>query len=380
MTSDSDIYYSSLDTPAILVDLEKLDSNISQMAEMTAKSGLKLRPNTKVHKSSYIADLQIKSGAIGLCVSKPSEAAAFAAAGFTNIMIAHPFVGPHKLELLASLAGKIQISCVVDSVYGAQAIAGVGKLLDTDIPVLLKINSNCNRFGVMPGQPAIDLADILIQIQGIRLVGILTHESSSSLSSPSDIQTLAYETAFQMNSTAKSLKTNGIELTDVILGSTPTARDLCRYAEEFPEITEIHPGAYVFGDVMYMNALSTRESSCAATVLSTVVSIPNENRACIDGGYKTFGADPLLFLSERTGMKPRFGIVKGRPELEITRLTEEIGILSLNNPNVKLGIGDRIEVIPNHVSLSVNLHDKMYGVRNGELELEIPVTCRGMDT
>ena len=232
----------------------------------------------------------------------------------------------------------------------------------------------------MPGQPAIDLADILIQIQGIRLVGILTHESSSSLSSPSDIQTLAYETAFQMNSTAKSLKTNGIELTDVILGSTPTARDLCRYAEEFPEITEIHPGAYVFGDVMYMNALSTRESSCAATVLSTVVSIPNENRACIDGGYKTFGADPLLFLSERTGMKPRFGIVKGRPELEITRLTEEIGILSLNNPNVKLGIGDRIEVIPNHVSLSVNLHDKMYGVRNGELELEIPVTCRGMDT
>ncbi|MDA1348365.1 MAG: hypothetical protein O3A47_05810, partial [Chloroflexi bacterium] len=231
--------------------------------------------------------------------------------------------------------------------------------------------------------PALKLARELDRIKGIKLVGILTHESASGEATPEGVRKLAYETASTMSATATLLREDGIEIKDVVLGATPTARDLCRYAPDFPEITEIHPGAYALGDRVYMNSFAMTESSCAATVLVTVVSTPEPGRACVDGGYKTFGADPMLFMAARSDgldeWKPTYGVVRGRPDLEVSRLTEEIGILTVSDPDNGVEIGDRLEILPNHVSLTVNLHDKMYGVRNGVVETEIPVTARGMD-
>jgi len=179
------------------------------------------------------------------------------------------------------------------------------------------------------------------------------------------------------------LRKEGINITDVVMGSTPAARALCRDAAYFPDITETHPGAYVFGDWVYMNGFAMTEDECAATIMVTVVSRPGPNRACIDGGYKTFSADPMLSMATRVDeagpWSPTFGTVKGRPDIRVARLTEEIGVLALTDPGNGVSIGDRLEILPNHISLAVNLHDKMYGVRKGEIEREISVACRGMD-
>ena len=378
-----EIPYPSLDTPAILVDLDRLDANLAAMARMTADAGLKLRPNTKVHRSAYVAGLQVEAGAIGVNVSKPAEAVAFADAGIEDIMIAHPFYGEHKFAAVGSLLDRIRISCVVDSVPGAEGLARVGRSAAVDVPVLMKVNTNCNRFGVPPGDPALKLARELDRIKGIKLVGILTHESASGEATPEGVRKLAYETASTMSATAILLREDGIEIKDVVVGATPTARDLCRYAPDFPEITEIHPGAYAFGDRVYMNSFAMTESSCATTVLVTVSSTWGPDRVCVDGGFKTFGADPMLFMADRPGQvgdwSPTYGVVKGRPDLVVGRLTEEIGVLTMTNPENGVEIGDRLEILPNHVSLTVNLHDKMYGVRNGGVETEIPVIARGMD-
>ena len=378
-----DVLYPELDTPAVLVDLDKLQANIDSMAGMAAEAGIKLRPHTKVHKGTYISELQIDAGAIGVSVSKLGEAAVYADAGQSDIMVVHPFYGHHKLKALRALHARADISCVVDSVEGAKAIGEVGEASDKDVPVLLKINVNVNRFGVSPGEPTLRTAQKIDRIPGINLVGIITHESAMSLPSAEAVRQIAYESASIMSESARSLRRAGIGIEHVVAGSTPTASALCEYASNFPDITEIHPGAYVFGDRGYVSAFGIHEEACSATILVTVVSTPAEDRACVDGGYKTFGADPMLFTAARAGglgsWSPTYGSVVGRPGVSVSRLTEEIGILTLNDPDSRVSIGERLEILPNHISLAVNLHDTIYGMRNGEVEREIPVLCRGMD-
>lgn len=381
--ASSDALYPSLDTPAILVDLDKLEANIAAMARMTAKAGLKLRPHTKVHKSTYVSEMQLDAGACGVSVSKLSEAAVYADAGQRDIMVVHPFSGDHKLAALKALIPRADISCAVDSVKGAEGISEVGRGAGVRVPVVLKIDTACHRFGVLPGEPALRIAKELARMSGIELAGIITHECVTDQTSVDGIERTAYESASTMSVTARALRDEGIPIKDVIAGATATARPLCEYASTFPEITEIHPGAYAFGDRVYINSFSIREEACAATVMVTVASTPNSSRACIDAGYKTLGADPMLFMAARSGgldsWSPSYGSVKGRPDITVERLSEEIGVLALDDTSKGLEIGDRLEILPNHASLAVNLHDTMYGVRNGVVEQEIPVACRGMD-
>jgi D-serine deaminase-like pyridoxal phosphate-dependent protein len=377
------VLFPDLDTPSILVDMDRLETNINAMANMTARVGIKLRPYTKVHKSTFISELQIKAGAIGVSISKVGEARVYAEAGIKDIMIIHPFYGDHKFAALKNVLSNAKISCVVDSIKGAKGISEVGLAVGQKIPVLLKIDTGLKRFGVLPGDPTLKMAKDLTQIPGIELVGILEHISAFGQPSAEDVATATFEACSVISSTAKMLRKEGIQIKDVAVGSTPTAAPSCRYAPYFPEITELHPGAYVFGDWMYINSFSMTEDDCAGSILVTVVSRPGLDRACIDAGTKTFGADPLLFMAARSGgfdsWKPIFGSVKGRPDIKLTRLTEEVGILSLGYPNKGVSIGDRLEIIPNHISLAVNMKDKIFGVRNGSIEREIPILCRGID-
>ena len=375
---------SNLDTPAILVDLDKLEANINAMAHTVKEAGLRLKPHNKIHRTAYISELQIKAGACGVSVSKIGEAAILFEAGIKNITVVHPFYGDHKLAKLKHLLeANAEITCVVDSIKGATAISQVGMELGRKAPVLLKINTSVDRFGTLPGEPTLRMAKELIQIPGIEFDGILTHEGSWSEPSAEGVDRVAFESVSVMSATAKMLRKEGVEVKDVVVGSTPTARASCRHAVYLPEITEVQPGAYVLGDQIYMNTFAMTEDTCSATVLVTVVSRPAPDRICIDGGYKTFSADPLLVFANRAGglanWTPTYGTVKGHPDIIVGRLTEEIGILTLSDPGKEINIGDRLEILPNHISLAVNLHERMYGIRNGAIEREIPIACRGVD-
>ena len=383
------VSYPELDTPAVLVDMDKLEANIKKMAEMTSKAGLKLRPHTKIHKSMYITELQLKAGACGVSVSKLSEAAYYVNAGVKGVEVVHPFYGEHKLRALKDIVEKDVIGCVVDNLEQAEGISQVGVAAGKKITVLLKVITNLKRFGVLPGEPALKMAKELVQMPGIELAGIMGHESAwtamaqSPKPSAGVIPALARESMAIIADTAKMLRKEGIPVTDVIMGGTATSPFICQYAHEFPEITEIHPGGYIFGDLMYTVVYVLPEEECAATILTTVISTPTADRACIDGGAKTFSADSLMIRGTLSGDKaswvPTFGSVKGRPDVKVTGLTEEIGVLTLTDPNKGLTVGERLEIIPNHVSFAINLKDKFYGVRNGKVEVEIPVVCRGMD-
>lgn len=369
--------YASLDTPAVLVDLDKLGRNIRKMANLVAEADVKLRPHTKTHLSPHIAKLQIEAGAAGICVAKIGEAQVMADEGLDDIMVVHPFYGEHKFEALRGLLTKqpkLKLSLVVDMIEQAQEISNIGVAQGKKIPVLLKIYTGGGRFGVLPGDDALRMARKLCQLPGIDFAGIKAHENTRCSSTPEANEKVALHTAAIATEVAKMLKKEGIPVRDVAVGSTPAILGTLRFRESFPEITEIHPGSYIFGDAQYMHRFWFTEETVALAVLTTVISV-SPSWAVIDAGYMTFCAYLPAFLQTAYGYD-RYGYIKGRPDLKLNNLTQEVATVTMTDASKRLGIGERLEIIPNHAGLVVNLHSQMYGVRNGKVERIIPVLCR----
>ena len=379
-----DIPFPSLDTPAVLLDLNKLEANMREMTELVADAGVRLRPHIKVHECAYVAKLQIEAGACGIEVGNVDQAECMAAEGIDDIIIAHPFYGNLKLEKLKKLLNKpeLKLSIVVDMIEQADAISQIGQAVGKKVPVLLKIDTGIDRYGVLPGEPTLHVAKELSKLPGIELVGIYAHESGAE-PTPEGVDIMALEVASTMTETARMLKREGITIEHVSVGASPTFRATCLHAKEgkFPEITEIHPGQCVIGDIMYMKSFGNTREACALTVLTTVVSTSHPTHAIVDAGYKTFGAESIIGRRDTPDFfwkgKPSLGSVQGRPDLWLGRQGAETTWVYFMDPEKKLSLGERLEVVPNNATLVVNIHDQIYGIRDGKIERVIPITGRG---
>lgn len=362
--------YPFLDTPALVLNLDKMEVNLEEMAHVARDAGVKLRPHTKTHKSPELAKVQLEFGASGITVAKLGEAEVMADAGIRDICIAYPICGEIKLSRLRKLLERARISISLDSVEVAQGISWVGEEMGRQIPVLLKIDTGLNRCGVLPGDEALVLAEQISPLPGVDLMGILTHEGHVLFkeSSPEGIKRSATRAGEEMVKTADLLRSRDFNIREVSVGSTPSAR----YIAYVPGITEIRPGTYIFNDLNEIACGVATEDTCAVTVLVTVVSIPADDRAIIDAGSKTLSSDRLAHHEKRG-----FGYIKGHLDIAVDRLTEEHGILYLKNARKKLRIGERLEVIPNHICPVTNLADRFYGIRDGILEGEIRILARG---
>ncbi len=384
-----EVPYPSLDTPAVLVNMDKLEANIREMSQLAAEAGVKLRPHIKVHESALIAEMQIKAGACGIEVGTMAQAEAMAEAGLDDIIIAHPVYGYHKLEILKRLLNKpgLKIAVVVDMIEQAEGVSQVGQAVGRKVPMLLKLDTNAAlggfpRFGVAPGEPALNMAKKLCQLPGIEFIGLYGHAIVGD-KTPEGVDKMTFGTASLMTETAKLLRKEGIKVEHVSMGASNTFRATCRYLKEgkFSELTELHPGNRVIGDIMYMLDLGNTRETCAVTVLTTVVSTARSNMAIIDAGYKTFGKDSLIAAREAPGFfwkgMPSFGPAEGRPDLWLGALGAETGYIYYKDLNKKLSVGERLEIVPNNATLVINMHDPIYGIRNGVVEKVIPVTGRG---
>jgi D-serine deaminase-like pyridoxal phosphate-dependent protein len=377
--------YPQLDTPVVLLDMDKLEANIKEMSQLAADACVRLRPHTKVHECGYIARLQVEAGACGIEVGNVDQAECMAEEGIDDILIAHPFCGELKLEKLKKLLinkPKVKISVVVDMIEQAEGISRIGQAVAKRIPVHLKIDTGVNRYGILPGEPALYLAKKLNHLPGVELVGIYTHESGAEPTADG-IDRMAFKVASTMADTARMLRREGLSVEVVSVGASPTFRATCHYLKRgiFPEISEIHPGAAIIGDIMYMRALGITAEACALTVLTTVMSTSHPGHAVIDAGYKTFGAESLIAHRNTPGFfwkgMPNFGSIQGRPELWFGRLAAETGWIYYKNADQKLNLGERLEIVPTNATLVINIHSKVYGVRNNVVEKVIQVSGRG---
>jgi D-serine deaminase-like pyridoxal phosphate-dependent protein len=232
------------------------------------------------------------------------------------------------------------------------------------------VDTGLRRTGV-PYDEAVELAHEIESLSNIDLTGIYTYRGAVLGGSPTlELEKAGFEEGELMVSLAHRMREQGIRVEDVSLGSTPTVE----YAAQVEGVTEVRPGTYVFYDRMQARLGACSLDECAATVVCTVVSRPSANLAVIDGGSKTFATD-VPPGSEPLNLEG-FGYVVGYPGVVLERLTEEHGMLALGR-DCDLEVGDTIQVIPNHICSTVNLHDEVYLADEDDTVRGVRVEARG---
>ncbi len=356
--------FTELDTPALIVDMDVMERNLGRAAEYCRNHGLQLRPHTKTHKSPKLARLQLESGACGLTVAKLGEAEVFSAAGLDNLMLAYPVFGHAKARRLAELARSVDLSISLDS---EQSLEWTVRAADgCRIEVLVEIDFGMRRCGLPPGEQPVLLAQKIESSPGLRFGGVMFyagHAHPDFEGNDRKVQRLNEDLNRQLDLFRKA----GLQPPRVSGGSTPSLF----YSHLVEGLTEIRPGTYIFNDRNTVEWKACSWDDCAASVLVTVVSANVPGQAIIDGGSKTFSSDLLA-----NGAKSGFGLVKEFPEIEFFRMNEEHGYLRLPE-GLSLQPGQKLRIIPNHVCAAVNLHERVWGIREGQVADEWDVAARG---
>jgi D-serine deaminase-like pyridoxal phosphate-dependent protein len=350
-----------IDTPALLLDLDSMERNITRMA--TAFRGLtaKLRPHAKTHKTPIIAHKQLAAGAIGITCAKLGEAEVMVEGGIRDILLANQIVGTHKISRLVSLARHADLIVAVDDGSNVQDLSQAAQATGVLLRVLVEVDIGMHRCGVAPGEPALSLAQQVEKAPGLQFAGLMGYEGHLVFVPNLEERVHRVHTDMQLLiDTVSFLESRGLPVGIVSAGGTGTAMITGR----LPRITEIQAGSYVFMDGRY-KTIEGVDLDCALTLLTTVVSRPRPDRVIIDAGMKT--------LTHEFGL-PRF---KGRDDLELLGLSEEHGTVKLNDPSVALKSGDKLEIVPSHGDTTLNIHDWYYGLRHGRVEAIWPIAARG---
>jgi len=360
--------YPEIDTPALLFDLDVVEGNVAEMAAVTRAAGVGLRPHTKTHKSPELARMQRDAGAVGITVAKLGEAEVMVDGGLNDVLVAYPIVGDAKLRRLRALLERARIRVSLDAVEVAEGIGTVGTELGTPVPVLVEVDTGLHRMGRPPGEPSADLAEAIARVPGVEVLGLLTHAGHAYAATDArELTRIAEREALDLLETAERCRKDGLELREISVGSTPTAR----LVAQVEGVTEIRPGTYIFNDVQQLRLGVATQDACGARILTTVVARPTAERFLIDAGTKAFSGDG--------GSGPPFpgrGVVVGRPDLILDFMNEEHGVGHLTGA-APLAIGERLEVIPLHVCSAVNLFDEASVVRAGRVDRTIPIAARG---
>jgi D-serine deaminase-like pyridoxal phosphate-dependent protein len=353
----------AIDTPALVVDLDRMDRAIERMASAMAERGVALRPHAKTHKSIAVGRRQVAASGSGLTVGTIGEAETLVAGGIDDLFIAYPLVpaGP-KAARLRSVAQRARLRVGIDSAAGARAAADA---LGDDrgrVSVLVEIDSGGRRSGVAPadaGRVARAAADL-----GLTVIGVFTH-GGHGYHGPDARTAAADDEVRRLADAAASLRAEGIEPTVVSAGSTPTALDSARDG-----VTEERPGTYVFGDRQQVALGSIAPDAVAAAVVARVVSVNEAGRRfVIDAGAKTLTKDVPAYLTGHGAI----------PELDavVARVSDYHGVVEVAEGAPMPDIGRVVVVVPNHICPVVDLFEAFDVLRDGEVVDRWPVDARG---
>jgi D-serine deaminase-like pyridoxal phosphate-dependent protein len=356
----------AIDTPALVLDIDRLTAAIDGMAARMAERGVTLRPHAKTHKSLAVGRRQMTAGAVGLTVGTIGEAEVFAAGGLDDLFIAYPLV-PHgpKAARLRALAGRCRLSVGVDSIVGVRAVAAALGDAAGSVRVLIEVDTGGRRSGVPPA----DAAALAMEARrsGLTVVGVFTH-GGHGYASPGARAGAADDEVRGLADAAAGLAAVGIQPRVVSAGSTPTA-----LGSAHGVVTEERPGTYVYGDRQQVALGSIGPDAVAAVVAATVVSVDaRARRVVVDAGAKILGKDIAPYLVGH-GEITELG---GAP---IVRIYDYHGVVELDE-HVDLPlpeVGRVVTVVPNHICPVVNLVDDVLVVQDGMAVDRWPVDARG---
>ncbi len=347
----------TLPTPALLVDVDALQRNIAAMAAALDGCTARLRPHTKVQKSPDIALMQVYAGAIGVTVASVWEAAAMAAAGVDDILIANESVPPDRVGTAAALAAHASLTLAVDDPRNIDALSAAMTSRGTEAGVLVDLDVGMGRCGARSPEQALRLAEQVHAAPGLRLKGVMAYEGHCMLERDRENRIRMAGQAMDYAASVKNLlRAEGLPAETLSAGGTGTYEITGRH----PEVTELQAGSYVFMDASHGNLVSGFEVSL--TVLATVLARHGDT-VILDAGRKSIGIDFVL--------PPILGhdyVARG--------YSEEHALFDTDD-RFRAEVGDRVRLVSGYAPTTVNLHDVLFAVSGEEVVDVWPVFPRG---
>lgn len=367
----------SIPTPRGVVDRARVKANIAAMQARASAAGVRLRPHAKTHKSPVIAKWQIDAGAVGITCAKVGEAEVFADAGIADIRLAYP-VQPSNAARLLALMARVRISIIVDDLEVAHAWSAAMLAARKKLDVLVKVDVGFHRCGIDPESAhAAAMVRAVSELGGLNFLGLLAHAGHAYTSkSDEEIEAIAEAECGTLRTLAGQLRDSGVEVREISVGSTPTAR----FIDRQEGVTEMRPGNYVFFDRTQVGLGAATPETCALTVIATVVSRPVPARVNLDAGSKTLTNDTARGFGSSAGyglVYPAVDSTHPDPSIVIERLSEEHATTRVP-PSCALRPGDRVRILPNHACVVTNLMDELLVVDGGlEVVDQLKVQARG---
>jgi D-serine deaminase-like pyridoxal phosphate-dependent protein len=346
----------NIPTPSLVLDLDAFEYNIKTMADHCRKAKCAFRPHAKTHKCPEIARRQVAAGALGNCVATVPEAEALAAGGVRGLLLTSPIVDVGKISRVVAIAargGEIMLS--IGHIREAELLSQAAEAARLNFSVLVDLDIGSKRTGIMPGQPAVELAQKISRLPRLHVKGIQAYAGHSAhvvgwearQKSSRESMALAIETS-------KLFRSAGIDAQILSGGSTGTYNIDSEIAAEIAGM-ELQVGSFVFMDVDYRR-IGGKDGNAtysdfrpSLTVLTTVVSTTHADRVSIDAGTKS--------LDTTTRSSPE---AKDRPGLQYSAGGDEFGVLASRQGTNLPQLGERLEFIVPHCDPSVNLYEQIY--------------------
>lgn len=356
-----------IDTPALLIDLDAFEYNLTRMQQILLPTRARLRAHAKTHKSPTIAHLQARHGAVGQCVQKVSEAEVMAWGGVPDILVSNEVVGAAKLARFATLARIAQVSICVDDAAQAAALEIAARNADARLKVLVEIDVGAGRCGVAPGEDAVSLAARIAASPHLIFGGLQAyHGAAQHLRTPQEREMQIGKAIMHVRRTLELLEQRKLDCPSVTGGGTGTF-ELEAASDVY---TEVQAGSYIFMDQDYGRNLG-RDGTPFSTfrnalfVLSTVMSRSHRSHAVMDAGLKALAMD--------SGMPG----VWQRADLRYARASDEHGEVEAASESTLPGLGEKLRLVPGHCDPTAAMYDWYVGVRGGRVECLWPVEARG---
>lgn len=343
-----------LATPTLLVDLDRLESNVRRMADKARGLAVSLRPHIKTHKCVEVARLQQREGCRGLTVSTLAEAAVFADHGFGDLTWAFPLI-INRLDQARKLSERVTLRLVIDSAVALEALVKAA----SPFRVWLKVDCGYHRAGVDPaGDQLLRLVGGILDSRELHFDGLLTHAGHAyAVKSLSELEQVAHQERDVMLAAAARLHREGVRDFHLSIGSTPTMS----VVGDLHGIDEMRPGNYVFYDDMQVALGACTGEECALSVLASVVS-------CRQGSaMSVIDAGALALSKDGDQQTQTYGRLVGG-NARVTSLSQEHGILSAPLP-----VGSKVRILPHHSCLTAACFDEYTVVRGEEVVDHWPI-------
>jgi 3-hydroxy-D-aspartate aldolase len=355
-------------TPALLLDLDAFESNITTMAAHLRARNKGFRPHGKTHKCPEVARALMRAGAVGICAARLSEAEVFADHGIGGLLVTTAVIGKSKIDRAVALASRAPDTMFcVDDERNVREIDEAAAARRGGEPIRLAVDLYFGRTGVPPGPPALAIVRLIDSLEHVTFAGLQSYDGEAAHTTPFDARgTRTRNSLARAIETRQLIEQDGIPCPMVTGGSTGTYR----FDSEIDGMTELQPGSFVFMDLDYERiggpaGPEYHDFKNALTVVTTVVSAP-PGFAIVDGGYKAFSTD-----------RPFTPRPIGLGAVTYGWAGDEHGRLSLAHSPRPLKVGDRIEFIPPHCDPTVNLYDNIHALRGDRLEGVWPIAARG---